>query len=294
MSNEPNVFRAVGRVNGLAVLTIDAYGVAVKNGFNGTVEEWLSSLVGKNGESAYEAAVKGGYTGTLEQLYEDLANVGKGGDVDLEGYATEQWVQEGFQPKGEYLTEVPEGYAKTEDIPTTPEDIGALPNTYIPPDQTAEQVGADPAGTAAAAVSGHNTNTDAHNDIRLELQSINARLTAFFDSDDQTLDELSEIVAYITNNKTLIENITTAKVSVTDIINNLTTNVSNKPLSAAQGVVLKGLIDTLSNSLANYQPKGDYVLRSELPTVPLKVSAFENDAGYLTINTLPVYNGEVE
>lgn len=65
-------------------------------------------------------------------------------------------------------------------------------------------------------------------------------------------------------------------------MNNLTTNVSNKPLSAAQGVVLKGLIDTLSNNLENYQPKGDYALRSELPTVPTNVSAFTNDAGYLT------------
>lgn len=38
-------------------------------------------------------------------------------EVDLDGYATEQWVQEGYQPKGDYLTEVPEGYAKTEDLP---------------------------------------------------------------------------------------------------------------------------------------------------------------------------------
>lgn len=162
------------------------------------------------------------------------------------------------------------------------QEVGALPNTYTPPNQTAEQVGADPKGTAASAVSQHNSNTAAHNDIRLELQAINERLTAFFDSDNQTLDELSEIVAYITSNKSLIDSITTSKVSVVDIINNLTTNVSNKPLSAAQGVVLKGLIDTLSNSLANYQPKGDYALRSEIPTVPTKVSAFTNDAGYLT------------
>lgn len=41
-----------------------------------------------------------------------------GGNVDLTGYATEQWVQEGYQPKGNYLTEVPEGYAKKEDIPS--------------------------------------------------------------------------------------------------------------------------------------------------------------------------------
>ena len=38
--------------------------------------------------------------------------------ADLTGYATEEWVQEEFQPKGEYLTEVPEGYAKTADIPS--------------------------------------------------------------------------------------------------------------------------------------------------------------------------------
>lgn len=193
--------------------------------------------------------------------------------------ATEGAVFNYAQPKGDYLTEVPDGYAKTEDIPTKPEDIGALPDTYTPPNQTAEQVGADPKGTATSAVSQHNTASDSHNDIRLELQAINNRLTAFFDSDDQTLDELSEIVAYITSNKTLIESITTSKVSVTDIINNLTTNVGNKPLSAAQGVVLKGLIDTLSGNLANYQPKGDYALASAVPT---KVSQLTNDAGYIT------------
>lgn len=160
--------------------------------------------------------------------------------------------------------------ARPDDWIPTAQEVGALPNTYIPPNQTAEQVGADPKGTAASAVSQHNTADDSHNDIRLELKAINDRLTAFFDSDNQTLDELSEIVAYITSNKSLIDAITTSKVSVTDIINNLATNVANKPLSAAQGVVLKGLIDTLSGNLANYQPKGDYALRDELPAVPVK------------------------
>ena len=35
----------------------------------------------------------------------------------------------------------------------------------------------------------------------------------------------------------------------------------------------------------NYQAAGDYALKSELPTVPTKVGAFENDAGYLTSTT---------
>ena len=208
-----------------------------------------------------------------------------GGNVDLAGYATEQYVKDYAQPKGNYLSEVPEGYAKSSEIPKKPEDIGALPNTYTPPNQTAAQVGADPAGTAATAVSQHNTANNSHGDIRLELKAINDRLTAFFDSDDQTLDELSEIVAYITNNKTLIESITTSKVNVSDIINNLTTNVTGKPLSAAQGVVLKGLIDTLSASLSNYQPKGDYALASAIPT---KVSQIENDSKFITASGAPV------
>ena len=162
------------------------------------------------------------------------------------------------------------------------QEVGALPNTYTPPNQTAEQVGADPAGTAASAVSQHNTDAAAHNDLRIALKGLSDRINAALDSDDATLDQMSEVVAYIKSNKTLIDAITTSKVSVADIVNDLVTKVSNKPLSAAQGVVLKGLIDSVSNSLANYQPKGDYALRSELPTVPTNVSAFTNDAGYLT------------
>ena len=38
----------------------------------------------------------------------------------------------------------------------------------------------------------------------------------------------------------------------------------------------------VGQQLAGYQPKGNYALKSEIPTVPTKVSAFENDKGYLT------------
>ena len=114
---------------------------------------------------------------------------------------------------------------------------------------TASDVGADPSGTAATKVSDHDTYTGSHSDIRLFLQTLSNRLNAFLDTDDTTLDELSEIVAYIKSNKTLIDSITTSKVNVTDIINNLTTNVTNKPLSAAQGVALKKLIDALKGAL---------------------------------------------
>ena len=105
--------------------------------------------------------------------------------------------------------------------------------------------------TSESKVAAHNTGTDTHSDIRLLIQGLSERLSAVADSDDTTLDQLSEIVAYIKSNRDLIASITTDKVSVADIVDNLTTNVANKPLSAAQGVALKALID-------------DYALKSDL------------------------------
>jgi hypothetical protein len=63
-------------------------------------------------------------------------------------------------------------------------------------------------------------------------------------SDDTTLDQMSEVVEYIKDNRDLIDGITTSKVSVSDIIDNLTTSDAKKPLSAKQGVALKAEIDT--------------------------------------------------
>ena len=104
---------------------------------------------------------------------------------------------------------------------------------------------------ANEAIAQHNTSDDAHADIRLVLSTLSNQLQAIADSDDDTLNQMSEIVAFIKNNKTLIENITTSKVNVSDIIDNLITSATNKPLSAKQGVVLKGLIDALTTNKLN-------------------------------------------
>lgn len=128
---------------------------------------------------------------------------------------------------------------------------------------TAEDVEADPAGTASSAVSTHNTATAAHSDIRLLIDGLTSRLNALADSDDTTLDQLSELVAYIKANRELIESVTTSKVNVSDIVNDLITNVSTKPLSAAQGVTLKALIDAI--------------------TVPTKLSELSGDSTHRTV-----------
>ena len=129
-------------------------------------------------------------------------------------------------------------------------NIGALGTDYTPPNQTAAQVGADPAGTAAAAVAAHNTSNEAHADIRTLISNLTTRINTIANSTDTDLDQLAELVAYIKDNRELIEQVTTGKISVSDIVNNLTTNVSNKPLSAAQGVAIKALIDAANTAIA--------------------------------------------
>ena len=46
--------------------------------------------------------------------------------------------------------------------------------------------------------------------------------------------------------------------------------------------------------LTEHQSLANYALKSEIPTVPTNVSYFTNDAGYLTLATLPKYTGGVE
>lgn len=162
------------------------------------------------------------------------------------------------------------------------------------------------AGTdAQGSVTSHNTDTAAHNDLRLELAALAERINAALDSDDETLDELSEIVAYIKSNKELIEAITTSKVNVSDIINDLVTNVANKPLSAAQGVALKKLIDDLEAAIPNsythpsshpasmitglaaVATSGNYNDLSNKPTIPTGGTV---DSALSSTSTNPVQN----
>ena len=144
-------------------------------------------------------------------------------------------------PKSSDLTD----YAKKTDLPKKASDVGA-----------------DATGTAASKVNEHNTSASSHSDMRSLITNLTTKLNTLADSDDTTLDQLSEIVAYIKNNKSLIDGITTSKLNISDVADNLTTNIANKVLSAKQGVELKKLIDAI--------------------TVPTKVSQLTNDSKFLT------------
>ena len=200
---------------------------------------------------------------TINYVYY-ATNIDVGTIVDFSAYAkaadiptktSELTNDSGYLTEHQNLTE----YAKKTELPTK---VSQLTNDsgYLTAHQSLE--GLATTTELTNAVSAHNTATEAHNDIRELIVGLTNRVNALADSDDTTLDQMSEIVAYIKANRTLIESVTTSKINVSDIIDNLTTNVSNKPLSAAQGVALKALIDAI--------------------VVPTKVSDLTNDSGYLT------------
>ena len=79
----------------------DAYRIALKHGFVGTVEDWLESMRGLPGKNAYELAVDCGFTGTLEEWLESLKGTGSGGEGSGSGApglsAYQIAVQNGFE-----------------------------------------------------------------------------------------------------------------------------------------------------------------------------------------------------
>ena len=81
-----------------------AYELAVEKGYTGTLEEWLLSLNGtngSNGKSAYELAVEKGYEGTLDEWLESLK-----GSNGSDG-------QDGSNGKSAYELAVEKGYSGT-------------------------------------------------------------------------------------------------------------------------------------------------------------------------------------
>lgn len=225
---------------------------------NGTAIQWryvgdeswtdlvqLSDITGAKGDPGPTGATPNIQIGTVQTL-----EPGQQATASMTGTPENPLLNLGI-PKGATGGGEGGGGITEETDPTVP----AWAKEPTKPTYTAVEVGADASGTAEAKVSVHNTAVDAHSDIRLLVQELTTRLNALADSDDDTLDQMSEIVAYIKSNKSLIDAITTQKVSVTDIIDNLTTNVANKPLSAAQGVALKALIDgiTIPETLPNPQ-----------------------------------------
>lgn len=146
-------------------------------------------------------------------------------------------------------------WAKQSEKPSyTADEVGALPASTKIPAKTSEITNDSGYITIAVATllnyylkteTYAKTETYSQTEVDNLIFGLDKRLNAIADSEDVDLDQLSEIVAYIKANKSLIDSITTDKVNVADIIDNLTTADSKKPLSAAQGKALKAMYDAL-------------------------------------------------
>ena len=79
-------------------------------------------------------------------------------------------------------------------------------------------------------ISAHNSSTSAHSDIRGLISAVDSKV----DDADSRIDTLDSTVSALDTNK----------VNKSDIVNNLTTDDSTKPLSAAMGMELKSSIDS--------------------------------------------------
>ncbi len=103
----------------------------------------------------------------------------------------------------------------------------------------ATDVATTKAEEAATALRG---GVPAEGDTLKKLHDFILFLQSLVSSDDVNLDTVKEIVAFIKNNKDVIDTIATSKVAIADIVDSLTSAEANKPLSANQGRVLAELI----------------------------------------------------
>lgn len=97
------------------------------------------------------------------------------------------------------------------------------------------------------SISEHNESTTAHSDIRSLISNLTNKLNTFLDTDDESLDQISELITFIQNNRTLIEGITTSKVDKNQGIE----NASKGLIVGEDGYITLG---DISEGSASYYP----------------------------------------
>lgn len=108
---------------------------------------------------------------------------------------------------------------------------------------------------------------------------VEAKISALVDSAPETLDTLNELAAALGDDPNFATTISTQIGQKVD-----TATYTADKATFALKTEIPDVSDMLTKTEAaeDYQAKGDYALKSEIPTVPTNVSAFTNDAGYIT------------
>lgn len=119
------------------------------------------------------------------------------------------------------------------------------------------------------AISTHNVNASAHSDIRTLISELAAKLNALANSDDTTLDQMAEVVAYIKDNRGLIEGITTTKANKDYVDSELDKKANSSDLAdvATSGKYsdLSGTPTSLPASGGNADTVGGFTVGTNVP-----------------------------
>ena len=138
---------------------ITAYGLAVQQGYSGSLDEWLVSLIGPKGDrgkSAYEYAVEGGYKGTEEAFKQYVLLHGVESDTTLSvagGLADAKVTGEKIKAVLKKIVDINESLSTTNGSLSTMTKVTAI-KTYTAPAQFGCTAASTPAEIRAALPNG--------------------------------------------------------------------------------------------------------------------------------------------
>lgn len=138
-------------------------------------------------------------------------------------------------------------------------------------------------GTLAnASTGGEGGEYTAGNGIKIEEKVISISDTLSTEISDKA--DKADVTAIETKVDTNTANIAT-KANASDVYTK--TEVDTKITEVEGKIPDVSVYETKEDAAATYQVKGDYALKSDIPTVPTKVSELENDAKYITKADIP-------
>ena len=109
------------------------------------------------------------------------------------------------------------------------------------PKYTASEVGAEEKGTAASRVSAHDSNENAHADIRNMINNVVNMFNSY-----ATQAQFQQVYNNTQTNAASINQLRSDAVLKKDIVDDLYTNTTVRPLSARQGMLLRSAVDKIT------------------------------------------------
>ena len=249
-----------------------------------------------------------------DKLYQPKGDYVESEDIAslMEDFMTKEEADEAYQEKGEYLTEVPEEYATKEyvdeqisDIDTsllaTKEDL----NNYQPkgeyltevPEEYAKKSDLEPYALKTdipTNISQFN-NDKGYTDVE-DVEAIVAEKLGDSDTLASKFESLQESFKELSNDFDTVEGSIANKANIGDSYSKVESDARYLQ-EVPEDYVKKSDLPSVPKKVSDLEQDIDYLtevpseyaLKSEIPTVPNKVSAFENDAKYVSENVLEDY-----